>query len=102
MLLYGDPGVGKTSLAFAIAGTTKLPFVALNATKAGKKDVEDVVADARLTGKVILFLDEIHRFNKLQQDTLLPHVENGSIILIGATTENPFHDVNLGIAFNNW
>ena len=97
MLLYGDPGVGKTSLAFAIAGTTKLPFVALNATKAGKKDVEDVVADARLTGKVILFLDEIHRFNKLQQDTLLPHVENGSIILIGATTENPFHDVNPAI-----
>ena len=56
MLLYGDPGVGKTSLAFAIAGTTKLPFVALNATKAGKKDVEDVVADARISGKVILFL----------------------------------------------
>ncbi|MEI4769452.1 replication-associated recombination protein A [Psychrobacillus sp. FJAT-51614] len=97
MLLYGDPGVGKTSLAFAIAGTTKLPFVALNATKAGKKDVEEVVADARLTGKVILFLDEIHRFNKLQQDTLLPHVENGSIVLIGATTENPFHDVNPAI-----
>ncbi|WP_093060564.1 replication-associated recombination protein A [Psychrobacillus sp. OK028] len=97
MLLYGDPGVGKTSLAFAIAGTTKLPFVALNATKAGKKDVEDVVADARISGKVILFLDEIHRFNKLQQDTLLPHVENGSIILIGATTENPYHDVNPAI-----
>ncbi|SER84661.1 replication-associated recombination protein A [Psychrobacillus sp. OK032] len=97
MLLYGDPGVGKTSLAFAIAGTTKLPFVALNATKAGKKDVEEVVADARISGKVILFLDEIHRFNKLQQDTLLPHVENGSIILIGATTENPFHDVNPAI-----
>lgn len=97
MLLYGEPGIGKTSLAFAIAGTSKLPFIALNATTAGKKDIEDVVAEARITGKVLLFLDEIHRFNKLQQDTLLPHVENGSIVLIGATTENPFHDVNPAI-----
>lgn len=97
MLLYGEPGIGKTSLAYAIAGTSHLPFIALNATVSGKKDVEDVVAEARITGKVILFLDEIHRFNKLQQDTLLPHVEKGSIILIGATTENPFHDVNPAI-----
>lgn len=97
MLLYGEPGIGKTSLAFAIAGTTKLPFVALNATTSGKKDVEEVVQEARLTGKLILFLDEIHRFNKAQQDYLLPHVENGSIVLIGATTENPFHDVNPAI-----
>ncbi|MDN4607103.1 replication-associated recombination protein A [Sporosarcina highlanderae] len=97
MLLYGEPGIGKTSLAFAIAGTTQLPFISLNATVSGKKEVEDVVAEARITGKVILFLDEIHRFNKLQQDTLLPHVEKGSIVLIGATTENPFHSVNPAI-----
>ena len=96
-LLYGPPGVGKTSIANAIAGSSKLPFFALNATHAGKKEVEQVVMDARMSGKVILFLDEIHRFNKLQQDTLLPHVENGSIVLIGATTENPFHDVNPAI-----
>lgn len=97
MLLYGEPGIGKTSLAHAVAGTSHLPFIALNATVSGKKDVEDVVAEARVTGKVLLFLDEIHRFNKLQQDTLLPHVESGSIVLIGATTENPFHDVNPAI-----
>lgn len=97
MLLYGDPGIGKTSLAYAISGTSNLPFVALNATRSGKKDIEDVVAESRITGKVLLFLDEIHRFNKLQQDTLLPHVESGAIVLIGATTENPFHDVNPAI-----
>lgn len=97
LLLYGEPGIGKTSLAHAIAGTTKIPFIALNATTSGKKDVEEVVQEARLTAKLILFLDEIHRFNKAQQDYLLPHVENGTIVLIGATTENPFHDVNPAI-----
>lgn len=97
MLLYGEPGIGKTSIAHAIAGSSNYPFFSLNATHAGKKDVEQIVDEARISGKVILFLDEIHRFNKLQQDTLLPHVENGSIVLIGATTENPFHDVNPAI-----
>ncbi|WP_042478094.1 replication-associated recombination protein A [Bacillus ndiopicus] len=97
MLLYGPPGIGKTSIASAIAGSSKLPFFSLNATQVGKSDIEQVVMDARMSGKVILFLDEIHRFNKLQQDTLLPHVENGSIVLIGATTENPFHSVNPAI-----
>ncbi|MGE7912812.1 replication-associated recombination protein A [Lysinibacillus xylanilyticus] len=97
MLLYGEPGIGKTSIANAIAGSSKIPFFALNATRAGKKDVEDIVQEARISAKVLLFLDEIHRFNKLQQDTLLPHVENGSIVLVGATTENPYHDVNPAI-----
>ncbi|MFY0517341.1 replication-associated recombination protein A [Lysinibacillus sp. UGB7] len=97
MLLYGEPGIGKTSIANAIAGSSQLSYFSLNATRAGKKDVEDIVQEARISGKVLLFLDEIHRFNKLQQDTLLPHVENGSIVLIGATTENPYHDVNPAI-----
>lgn len=97
LLLYGAPGTGKTSIATAISGSSNLPFFSLNATYAGKKDVENIVHEARISGKVILFLDEIHRFNKLQQDTLLPYVENGSIVLIGATTENPFHDVNPAI-----
>ncbi len=97
MLLYGEPGIGKTSIAYAIAGTSELPFIALNATTSGKKDIEEVVTESRMTGKVLLFLDEIHRFNKLQQDALLPHVESGAIVLIGATTENPFHDVNPAI-----
>ncbi|QTM99921.1 AAA family ATPase [Sediminibacillus dalangtanensis] len=97
MLLYGDPGIGKTAIAHAIAGTVNMPFTTLNATTAGKKDVEIVIEKAKMEGNTILFLDEIHRFNKAQQDYLLPHVEKGLIILIGATTENPYHDVNPAI-----
>lgn len=97
ILLYGKPGVGKTSLAEAIAGTVKVPFVSINATTAGKKDIEAAVELAKKEDKLILFVDEVHRFNKAQQDYLLPHVERGLITLIGATTENPFHDVNPAI-----
>ncbi|BDG46356.1 replication-associated recombination protein A [Parageobacillus sp. KH3-4] len=97
LLLYGEPGVGKTSLAHAIAGTVQRDFFAINATSSGKKEMEEVVETAKLTGNVILFIDEIHRFNKAQQDYLLPHIEQGLITLIGATTENPFHEVNPAI-----
>lgn len=99
ILLYGPPGTGKTTLAKVIAGTTKAEFLQINATAAGKKDMEQVVAKARenkgMYGKnTILFIDEIHRFNKGQQDYLLPFVEDGTVILIGATTENPYFEVN--------
>lgn len=99
VLLYGPPGTGKTTLAKIIANTTKSAFRQLNATTAGIKDIKDTVeaaqADLGMYGKrTILFIDEIHRFNKSQQDALLPHVEDGTIILIGATTENPYFEVN--------
>lgn len=99
ILLYGPPGTGKTTLAKIIANTTKRSFVQINATTAGIKDIKEVVEDARtrmgMSGdKTILFIDEIHRFNKTQQDALLPHVEEGTVILIGATTENPYFEVN--------
>ena len=99
IILYGPPGTGKTTLAMVIANTTSSEFTQLNATVAGKKDMEDVVKRAKdLQGmygrRTILFIDEIHRFNKGQQDYLLPFVEDGTIILIGATTENPYFEVN--------
>lgn len=99
LILYGPPGTGKTTLAKVIAGATSARFVQLNATIAGKKDMEAVVEEAKSTygmyqQRTILFIDEIHRFNKSQQDYLLPFVEDGTIILIGATTENPFFEVN--------
>lgn len=99
IIFYGPPGTGKTTLARVIANTTKGEFVQINATSAGKKDMEAVIEQAKNTlgmfgKKTILFIDEIHRFNKGQQDYLLPFVEDGTIILIGATTENPYFEVN--------
>ena len=99
IIFYGPPGTGKTTLAKVIANTTSAEFTQINATVAGKKDMEEVVAKAKdLQGmyqkKTILFIDEIHRFNKGQQDYLLPFVEDGTITLIGATTENPYFEVN--------
>ena len=99
IIFYGPPGTGKTTLAKVIANTTSAEFTQINATVAGKKDMEEVVAKAKdvqgMYGKkTILFIDEIHRFNKGQQDYLLPFVEDGTIILIGATTENPYFEVN--------
>ena len=99
VIFYGPPGTGKTTLAKVIANTTSAEFTQINATSAGKKDMEEVVEQAKNTQgmygkKTILFIDEIHRFNKGQQDYLLPFVEDGTIILIGATTENPYFEVN--------
>lgn len=94
MILYGPPGTGKTSIASAIAGSTKFSFRALNAVTNNKKDMEIVAAEAKMSGRVILLLDEVHRLDKAKQDFLLPHLENGSIVLIGATTSNPYHAIN--------
>lgn len=99
VIFYGPPGTGKTTLAKVIANTTSAEFLQLNATSSGKKDMEEVIAQAKnnqgMYGKkTILFIDEIHRFNKGQQDYLLPFVEDGTVILIGATTENPYFEVN--------
>ncbi len=99
LIFYGPPGTGKTTIAKVIANTTKAEFVQLNATISGKKDMEEVVKQAQqswaMYGKrTILFVDEIHRFNKAQQDYLLPFVEDGTLVLIGATTENPYFEVN--------
>lgn len=99
IILWGPPGCGKTSLARVISETTKYKFTRINAVTAGVGDIKNAVAEAsnlmlNPSGKCILFIDEIHRFNKLQQDALLPYVENGTVILIGATTENPYFEVN--------
>ncbi|MDR1766612.1 MAG: replication-associated recombination protein A [Lachnospiraceae bacterium] len=99
LIFYGPPGTGKTTIAKVIAHSTKGAFRQINATVAGKKDMEDVVKEAKdnlafYGRKTILFIDEIHRFNKSQQDYLLPFVEDGTVVLIGATTENPFFEVN--------
>ncbi len=99
IILYGPPGTGKTSLARVIAARTKSNFTRINAVTAGIADIKRVIADTQnpiLTpsGRTVLFIDEIHRFNKTQQDALLPQVEDGTLILIGATTENPFFEVN--------
>ena len=99
VIFYGPPGTGKTTLAKVIANTTQADFKQINATVAGKKDMEEVVTEAKnnmgMYGRrTILFVDEIHRFNKGQQDYLLPFVEDGTLTLIGATTENPYFEVN--------
>ena len=99
IILWGPPGCGKTSLARVISNTTKYKFTKINAVTAGIGDIKNAIEEAKNTflnptGKCILFIDEIHRFNKLQQDALLPYVENGTVILIGATTENPYFEVN--------
>ncbi len=99
VLFYGPPGTGKTTLAKVIANTTSAAFTQINATSAGKKDMEEVIRQAKDAAgmygkKTILFIDEIHRFNKGQQDYLLPFVEDGTVVLIGATTENPYFEVN--------
>ncbi len=99
IILYGPPGTGKTTLAMVIAHSTSAAFTQINATTAGKKDMEQVIEQAKNTmgmyqKKTILFVDEIHRFNKAQQDYLLPFVEDGTVVLIGATTENPYFEVN--------
>ena len=99
LILWGPTGCGKTSLAKVISNTTKYKFIKLNAVTSGVGDIKKAIEDAKNaflnpTGKCILFIDEIHRFNKLQQDALLPYVEDGTVILIGATTENPYFEVN--------
>ena len=97
MILYVPPGTGKTSIASAIAGSTKYAFRKMNAATDSKKKLEQVVEEAKFSGTVILLLDEIHRLTKPKQDFLLPHLEDGHIILIGATTENPYISINPAI-----
>lgn len=107
IILYGPPGTGKTTLARVIANTTKRKFEQLNATTSGIKDIKEMVQKAKENAGMynigtILFIDEIHRFNKAQQDALLPHVENGTVTLIGATTENPYFEVNRALVSRSY
>ena len=97
MILYGPPGTGKTSIASAIAGSTKYAFRILNAATDTKKDLQIVAEEAKMSGTVILLLDEIHRLDKTKQDFLLPLLESGRIVLIGATTENPYMNIQPAI-----
>lgn len=97
MIFYGPPGIGKTSIAKAISGSTQFKFRQLNAVTNTKKDMQLAVEEAKMSGQVILLLDEIHRLDKAKQDFLLPHLENGKIVLIGATTSNPYHAINPAI-----
>ena len=94
IILWGSPGVGKTTLAYLIAQELELPFYAISAIAAGVKDIREIIEKSLDLGRVLLFIDEIHRFNKSQQDSLLKAVEEGKILLIGATTENPSFEVN--------
>jgi len=107
IILYGPPGTGKTTLARVIANSTKRKFIQLNATTSGIKDIKETVEKAKENAGMynigtILFIDEIHRFNKAQQDALLPHVENGTVTLIGATTENPYFEVNRALVSRSY
>ncbi|MDO4670415.1 MAG: replication-associated recombination protein A [Aerococcus sp.] len=97
MILYGPPGTGKTSIASAIAGSTHMAFRQLNAATDSKKDLQSVVSEGQFSGGVVLLLDEIHRLDKAKQDFLLPHLESGRVVLIGATTENPYININPAI-----
>jgi putative ATPase len=94
MILWGPPGVGKTTLARLLVSSSGLPFIAISAVLGGVKDIREAVEQARVHGRAAVFVDEVHRFNKAQQDAFLPHVESGLFVFIGATTENPSFEVN--------